>query len=59
MGLKVFLAMPDTCRLRPCIWTHLKNGLVPDLYVGETCDKYPGVMGLVLSYHLFYFLSAS
>ena len=28
-GPKVFLALPDSCGLRPCDRTHLKNGLVP------------------------------
>ena len=37
---KVFLAMPDTCGLRPYDRTHLKNGLVPYLSSGGTDDKY-------------------
>ena len=40
---KVFLALPDACRLRPCNRTHLKNGLVPHSYVGGTYDKYTEV----------------
>ena len=40
---KVFLAMPDTCGLWPCNQTHLKNGLVPDLYVGGAYDKYHSI----------------
>ena len=32
-GPKVFLAMPDACGLRPCDWTHLKNGLEPNSLV--------------------------
>ena len=35
-GPKVFLALPDTCGLRPCDRVHLKNGLVPYSSVGET-----------------------
>ena len=38
-GSKVFLALPDACRLRPCDRTHIKNGLVPHSYVGWTYDK--------------------
>ena len=38
-GSKVFLALPDACGLRPCDWTHLKNGLVPYSCVGGTYDK--------------------
>ena len=51
-GPNVFLAMPDACGLRPCDRTHLKNGLVPDLYVAGTYDKYPGVTGSVLIFCL-------
>ena len=43
MGSKVFLALPHACGLRPCDWTHLKNGLVPDLYAGGAYDKYRSV----------------
>ena len=32
-GLKMFLAMPTACGLRPCAQTHLKKGLVPHLSV--------------------------
>ena len=32
-GIKVFLAMPDACGLRPCDRNHLKNGLVPNSLV--------------------------
>ena len=39
-GPKVFLAMPDACRLRPCKRNHFKNGLVPYLSGGGTDDKY-------------------
>ena len=42
-GPKVFLAIPDACELRPCDRTNLKNGLVPDLYVGGMYDKYQGL----------------
>ena len=58
-GPKVFFAMPNVCGFRPCDRTHLKNGLVPDLFVSVTYEKYPGVTGSVLSYRPFYFLSAS
>ena len=37
---KVSRAMPDACGLRPCDWTHLKNGFVPDLYAVGAYDKY-------------------
>ena len=39
VGPQVFLALPEACGLRPCDWTHLKNGLVPHLYVGGTYDE--------------------
>ena len=38
-GSKVFLVLPDACGLRPCVWTHLKNGRVPYSCVGGTYDK--------------------
>ena len=38
-GEKVFLTLPDACGLRPGDQTHLKNGLVPNSYVGGTYDK--------------------
>ena len=56
-GPKLFLPMQDACGLRPCGQPHLKNGLVTNLYVGGTYDKYPGVPGSVLRYRPFYFLS--
>ena len=34
-----WLALPDACGLRPCNWTHLKNGLVPYSCVAWTYDK--------------------
>ena len=40
MGPKVFLALPDACGLRPCDWTHLKNGLVPYFSGGGTENRY-------------------
>ena len=39
-GLKVILALPNACGLRPCDRTHLKSGLAPHSYVGGTYDKY-------------------
>ena len=37
---KVFFAMLDACGLRPCDQTHLKSGLVPDLYAGGVNDEH-------------------
>ena len=31
---------PNASGLRPCDWTHLKNGLVPYSYAGGAYDKY-------------------
>ena len=47
-GPKVFLVLPNTCGLRPCDRTLLKNGLVPYFSGGRTENKYQVLPSLTL-----------